>query len=77
MDTPAEDRKLLTRDEVARRLRFEVTTLRRLIDAGEFPRPLQISNGVNVWTEEDVLAHVYRVENRHRFRAKKRKPPKT
>ncbi len=65
---------LLTRDEVARRLRMEVRTLRRLIEAGEFPRPLQVSPGVVVWTAADVAAHEYRIANRGRFRAKR--PPK-
>lgn len=52
IDGPDDD--LLTLHEVAKYLRMEVKTLRRLIAAGQFWEPTEISPGVRVWSAEDV-----------------------
>ncbi len=65
--------ELLTLDEFARRIKCSVSTVRRMIRNGELPRPLAVSNGNNVWTQDDVFVHLYTVSNRHRFRASRKK----
>lgn len=71
VDGPEEDHP--TRDEVAKYLRMELTTLKRLIEAGDFPRPYQFSPGVWVWDWLDVKAWAHLRAIRHRFRAKRDK----
>lgn len=67
MDGP--DQEFPTREEVARYLRMEVSTLKRLIAAGEFPEPFPLSPGVLVWTREEVHAWAVLRAIRSRFRA--------
>ncbi len=71
MAPPSDDGpELLLREEVCRRLRMDSETLKRLIKRGLFPEPLHTSDGIQVWTDEDVRAHKYRIANAHRFRAR-------
>jgi predicted DNA-binding transcriptional regulator AlpA len=61
--------------EVAFRLRMETKTLRRLIETGEFPRPLQPSPGIQVWSDEDIEYYRLRMQLRPRLRPSRKKPP--
>ncbi|VTT96526.1 : Phage_AlpA [Gemmataceae bacterium] len=72
------DRDLLEITEVIAYLRLSAPTLKRLIAAGEFPRPIAISEGVRVWSWHDVVYWKLRSELRPRLKPakapKKRKP---
>lgn len=72
VDGPEQD--LLELSEVASYLRMSEPTLRRLIRLGKFPRPLEISDGVRVWSWRDILYWVLLTEIRPRLRAKTEKP---
>lgn len=65
-------------EEVAKYLRMEKRTLRRLIELGEFPRAIRLSPGSSSWTWKDVLYWSIRAELKNRLkatRAKKGKGP--
>lgn len=69
------DETLFTLAEVAKQLRMEQKTLARLIAAGEFPRPIQPSAGIRVWTTNDVLYYRLRIELAARLRPARKKGP--
>jgi predicted DNA-binding transcriptional regulator AlpA len=62
---------LLQEDEVARYLRFSVDTLRRLVERGEFPTPLESSDRGRVWPWKDVLWYTLDMEVRVRLPPRK------
>lgn len=73
VDGPEADH--LTIEEVAVHLRMSAKTVRRLVADGEFPRPIELSPKVKVWTWRDVLYWTLRAELRSRLRpTRKRKP---
>jgi excisionase family DNA binding protein len=47
---------LLTQKEVAKYLRVAPRTLQRMVAAGEFPPPVQVSPGRKRWRQADVEA---------------------
>ena len=73
MDGPDQD--YLELHEVAAYLRMGVKTLRRLVQAGDFPHPVELSPGVRVWSWRDVLYWTLGAELRPRLRAARRKKP--
>lgn len=62
------EKDLLTLSEVAAYLRLKVKTVRRLIASGQFFHPVEISDGVRLWTAEDVAVYRAWRERRHRLR---------
>ena len=68
IDGPEQDH--LTRSEVAKYLRLELHTLKRLIAAGEFPGPFQFSPRVWVWSWEEVVAWAIMRKIAHRCQPK-------
>lgn len=46
--------QLLSVKQVSLRACLSVSQIRRLIKAGQFPRPIKISPGRNGWLEKDV-----------------------
>lgn len=65
---------VLERTEVAAYLRLSPRTVQRLIEAGEFPRPIMNSEGVPVWDWTDCLYWKLRCTLRPRLRpSRKRK----
>lgn len=68
------DNDLLEMEEVAAYLRLGLRTLRRLIDAGDFPRPIMISDGTKVWDWKDCLYWKLRSEMRPRLRPGRKRP---
>ena len=73
---PPDAESLFTLAEVAKQLRMEQKTLSRLIGAGEFPRPIQPSPGIRVWTVNDVLYYRLRIELASRLRPARKKAGK-
>ena len=67
--------ELFTIDEVAKQLRIDKRTLKRLIDDGEFPRPLRPSPGVQVWSGGDLNFYRSWIALRSRLRTTRKKPP--
>lgn len=65
VDGPDEDN--LEKAEVATYLRLKVKTLDRLIQAGEFPQGVHMSDRTIVWPWRDVLYWQLRVELRPRL----------
>ena len=61
------ERDLLELSEVSSYLRMSEKTLRRLVRLGRFPRPLEISDGVRVWSWRDVLYWVLLTEIKPRL----------
>lgn len=49
---------LLRRPEVLRRCGISNSTLHRLINAGDFPTPIQISPRAVAWIEEEVTVWI-------------------
>ncbi len=45
---------LIRRDMVLQRCGFSTSTLKRLIDSEEFPRPVRISSRSVAWVESEV-----------------------
>jgi len=66
------DQDLLEAAEVAAYLRVSAKTLKRLVETGEFPRPIEISEGVRVWDWKDCLYWKLRSELRPRLRPSKK-----
>lgn len=56
-EPPAISTQLLTPRELARFLRVDVATLRRLVTAGKLPRPIRLGRGIR-WHLTDVLTHL-------------------
>lgn len=46
--------QLLSVKQVSLRVCLSVSQIRRLVKAGQFPRPIKISPGRNGWLEKDV-----------------------
>jgi predicted DNA-binding transcriptional regulator AlpA len=65
VDGPEED--YLDADQVAAYLHFSADTLRRLVKAGKFPQPLEMSDQTRVWSWRDVLFWTLTVELRPRM----------
>lgn len=72
IDGPEDD--LLSVEEIAKYLRLSVPTLKRLVQAGEFPRPIAVSDGVKVWDWKDAV--YWRLRTGLRSRMRPAKPPK-
>ena len=66
---------LLSLVDVAKALGLEPRTVRRLIDAGEFPRALRPSPGVSVWEPSDVQFYRHKMRLRHRLKPSRNPPP--
>ncbi|SOC51008.1 transcriptional regulator, AlpA family [Chromohalobacter canadensis] len=49
---------LLRRPEVLRRCGISNSTLHRLINAGDFPAPIQLSPRAVAWIEEEITAWI-------------------
>ena len=47
--------KYLTRKQVCETLGISTSTLRRLVDAGDFPQPIQISERRQLFRDDDVF----------------------
>lgn len=62
------DEDLWTIDEVARALRVGSTTVKKLIRAGVFPRPIYTAEKVPRWKWLDVLWYLHGSEIRERLR---------
>jgi predicted DNA-binding transcriptional regulator AlpA len=69
------DKDYLDEDEVAAYLHFSAATLRRLVKAGRFPKPLEMSDQTRVWSWKDVLFWMLYVELRPRLEAQKDAQP--
>lgn len=67
------DKDLLTFLEVADYLRLKSKTLRRLVDSGEFPRPLEVAPRTPLWEWQDVVYYRLRMSLRPRLRPRKTK----
>lgn len=48
-------RRLLRQREVLDLVRFSLTTLYRLMAAGDFPRPIRLGQRAVAWWEDEVL----------------------
>jgi predicted DNA-binding transcriptional regulator AlpA len=72
VEGPAQD--FLTLSEVVKYLRLSKRTLRRLVAAGEFPRPLRTSPQTRVWDWEDLLFWRLKTKLGPRLRVSKKKP---
>lgn len=59
--------EFLTKEETAAYLRMDKRTLDRLIRTGEFPRPIEISPGIKLWSWRDVLYWSLRAELKSRL----------
>lgn len=46
--------KLLSSKQISEKVGLSSSQIRRLVLAGEFPKPLKISAGRNGWLEKDV-----------------------
>ncbi|MDO6815334.1 helix-turn-helix transcriptional regulator [Cobetia amphilecti] len=49
---------LLRRNEVLQRCAFSCSTLRRLQNSGDFPRPIQLGARAVAWVEADIEAWI-------------------
>ena len=47
--------KYLTRSEVCKILGISTSTLRRLVDCGDFPQPIQISERRQLFRDDDIF----------------------
>lgn len=65
VDAPEQD--WLDMRDLIRVLRLSKTSLKRLIDLGEFPQPLEPTPGTRMWLWSDVLYWRMRVELRSRL----------
>lgn len=50
----SQNRTLIRRPEVLRRVGIKTTTLYRLMSAGHFPRPVKIGVAAVAWVEDEV-----------------------
>jgi predicted DNA-binding transcriptional regulator AlpA len=53
--------------DLTRLLRLSESSIKRLIDAGEFPLPLEVTAGTRMWGWRDVLFWQLKVELRPRM----------
>lgn len=51
--------RLMDETEVAAALGLSIDTLRRLIEASEFPAAVPVSEGTRKWFPEDIRAYLY------------------
>jgi predicted DNA-binding transcriptional regulator AlpA len=64
---PAAD--LLTQEELCTFLGgISSKTLKRMVDAGDLPEPLQLTPGIDVWAWEDVVYYRLRMALKARFK---------
>ena len=71
------DQDLLDAHEVAAYLRLSLSTFKRLVRDGHFPRPIEMTpgSGVRVWRWTDCVMWTLLAEARPRMRASRRKTP--
>jgi len=50
--------RLISAKEVLERVSFSRTTLDRLVNSNEFPRPIKISEGRNMWAESQIDLYI-------------------
>ncbi len=50
--------RLISAKEVLERVSFSRTTLDRLVNSNEFPRPIKISEGRNMWAESQINSYI-------------------
>lgn len=53
------DKDLLTAEEVATYLTIKVATLRKLVKAGLFPKPVAVTDKIHRWEWLDVVAYTH------------------
>lgn len=52
------EKVLLKRDEVVEMVGYSPSTLRRRVDAGDFPRPLDLGGRRRLWRKDQIEAWI-------------------
>jgi predicted DNA-binding transcriptional regulator AlpA len=61
------DKDWLDMSEIAHLTRMSESTIRRLVETGDFPRPKEITGKLRLWHWTDYLYWTMRVERRDRL----------
>lgn len=70
-----ENKRPMTETETALAVGVSVSTLRRLIEHGDFPEGIQVSSKTKVWVKQDVDAYLH-LKGRVRSKTPPQPPPK-